>query len=61
MKDALDNDVNLEKYKGFVVLIVNIATRCDLAHTNYVKLMELKRKYENAGTLCDSFYGLLHI
>lgn len=47
--DSYGNDVSLDKYKGNVVLIVNIASNCGLTKNNYAKLMELKNKYYDAG------------
>lgn len=49
-KDSFGNDVSLEKYKGNVVLVVNIASQCGLTKTNYAKLTELKNKYYDKGT-----------
>jgi len=45
------NDVKLDKYKGHVVLIVNIASQCGLTSNNYAKLTELKKKYYESGEL----------
>lgn len=47
--DSFGNDICLEKYKGNVVLIVNIASNCGLTKNNYAKLMELKNKYHDSG------------
>lgn len=49
VQDTFGNDVPLEKYKGKVCVIVNIASQCGLASSNYAKLTDLKKKYENAG------------
>lgn len=49
VKDTYGNDVPLEKYKGKVCVIVNIASQCGLTSSNYAKLTDLKKKYENAG------------
>lgn len=51
VKDTYGNDVSLDKYKGKVCLIVNIASQCGLTSSNYAKLTELKKKYENSGLL----------
>lgn len=51
VKDTYGNDVPLEKYKGKVCVIVNIASQCGLTSSNYTKLTDLKKKYENAGSL----------
>ncbi|XP_053956032.1 uncharacterized protein LOC129241502 isoform X3 [Anastrepha obliqua] len=49
VKDTYGNDVSLEKYKGNVVLVVNIASKCGLTKNNYAKLTELLEKYESKG------------
>lgn len=48
-KDSFGNEVPLSKYKGNVVLVVNIASQCGLTKTNYAKLTELKNKYYDQG------------
>lgn len=57
VQDSFGNDVKLDKYKGHVVLIVNIASQCGLAKTNYAKLTELKNKYDEAGKF---FFFIAH-
>lgn len=52
--DFIETDINgeevkFEKYRGHVCLIVNIATKCGLAYTNFQQLAELKTKYWNQG------------
>lgn len=49
VKDTFGNDVSLEKYKGQVVLIVNIASQCGLTKNNYKKLTDLKEKFGEKG------------
>lgn len=49
VQDSYGNDVKLDKYKGNVVLIVNIASQCGLTKNNYAKLTELHKKYEESG------------
>lgn len=49
VKDTHGNEVSLEKYKGNVVLIVNIASQCGLTKNNYAKLTELKEKFGDKG------------
>ncbi|XP_075236893.1 glutathione peroxidase homolog with thioredoxin peroxidase activity isoform X2 [Lycorma delicatula] len=51
--DFTVNDINgepisLEKYKGHVLLIVNVASKCGLTATNYKELVELDEKYRDA-------------
>lgn len=45
VKDIKGNDVSLEKYKGHVCLIVNVASKCGLTKSNYEELNELYEKY----------------
>ncbi|KAM7355141.1 glutathione peroxidase homolog with thioredoxin peroxidase activity isoform 2-T2 [Cochliomyia hominivorax] len=49
VKDTHAEDVSLEKYRGNVVLIVNIASQCGLTKNNYKKLTELREKYGDKG------------
>lgn len=51
VKDTYGNEVPLEKYRGNVVLIVNIASHCGLTKVNYEQLTELKKKYHAEGQL----------
>ncbi|RWS07248.1 glutathione peroxidase-like isoform X2, partial [Dinothrombium tinctorium] len=48
-KDIDGNEVSLDKYRGNVVLIVNVASNCGFTKSNYKQLNELYDKYENAG------------
>lgn len=45
VKDIKGNEVSLEKYKGHVCLIVNVASKCGLTKSNYAALNELFDKY----------------
>ncbi|KAH6835319.1 glutathione peroxidase 6 [Perilla frutescens var. hirtella] len=49
VKDAKDNDVSLAIYKGKVLLIVNVASQCGLANSNYTELTQLYQKYKDQG------------
>ncbi|XP_013110656.1 uncharacterized protein LOC106089368 isoform X1 [Stomoxys calcitrans] len=49
VKDTHGEDVSLEKYKGNVVLVVNIASQCGLTKNNYKKLTDLREKYGDKG------------
>lgn len=51
VKDSFGNDVPLDKYKGNVVVIVNIASQCGLTKSNYAKLTDLKNRYNDSGVL----------
>ncbi|XP_024372544.1 probable phospholipid hydroperoxide glutathione peroxidase [Physcomitrium patens] len=47
VKDIDGNDVELSKYKGKVLLIVNVASACGLTTTNYTELAGIYSKYKN--------------
>lgn len=49
VKDSQGADVSLEKYRGKVLLIVNIASQCGLTKGNYAELTELSQKYADKG------------
>jgi len=40
-KDIKGNEVPLEKYKGHVCIITNVASQCGLTNSNYTELNEL--------------------
>jgi glutathione peroxidase len=46
VKDISGNDVSLEKYKGKVLLIVNVASQCGFTQTNYTELTELYNEFK---------------
>jgi glutathione peroxidase len=49
VKDIDGNDVSLNKFKGKVMLIVNVASRCGLTSSNYSELSHLYEKYKSQG------------
>ncbi|CAL9154656.1 unnamed protein product, partial [Musa hybrid cultivar] len=52
--DAKGNGVDLSTYKGKVLQIVNVASRCELTNSNYMELSQLYEKYKrNASTELD--------
>nr|CAB3486228.1 unnamed protein product [Digitaria exilis] len=60
--DARGNDVELRRYKGKVLLIVNVASRCGLTNSNYTELGSLHKKYGDKGLEilafpCNQFAG----
>lgn len=49
VNDTFGKEVPLAKYKGQVLLIVNIASRCGYTKTNYQELTQLTETYKNKG------------
>ncbi|GKV23112.1 hypothetical protein SLEP1_g32886 [Rubroshorea leprosula] len=49
VKDANGNDVDLSTYKGKVLLIVNVASKCGMTNSNYTELNQLYDKYKDQG------------
>ncbi|KAK1372949.1 Glutathione peroxidase [Heracleum sosnowskyi] len=45
VKDSKDQDVDLSIYKGKVLLIVNVASKCRFTTSNYTELTELYNRY----------------
>jgi glutathione peroxidase len=61
-KDIDGNDVKLDKYKGFPLIVVNVASNCGFTKTNYKELNEIYDKYEEKGLKilafpCNQFLG----
>ncbi|KAF4038543.1 Glutathione peroxidase [Phytophthora infestans] len=56
------NEVSMSKYKGKVVLAVNVSSKCGLTPTNYPELQTLYEKYKDEGLEvlafpCNQFAG----
>ncbi|KAK7307857.1 hypothetical protein VNO77_41278 [Canavalia gladiata] len=49
VKDAKGDLVDLSTYKGKVLLIVNVASKCGLTNSNYTELNQLYEKYKDEG------------
>ncbi|KAI3756182.1 hypothetical protein L1987_55998 [Smallanthus sonchifolius] len=49
VKDIDRKDVPLSKFKGKVLLIVNVASQCGLTSSNYSELTQIYSKYKNQG------------
>jgi len=49
VKDLDEKEVSLEKYRGHVLLIVNVATYCGLTKANYAQLNDLYSKHKDEG------------
>ncbi|CAH9092366.1 unnamed protein product [Cuscuta europaea] len=49
VKDSDGKGVSLSKYKGKVLLIVNVASKCGLTNSNYSELSHLYEKYKSQG------------
>ncbi|KAJ4890641.1 hypothetical protein Rs2_30389 [Raphanus sativus] len=56
VKDIDGSDVSLNKYKGKVMLIVNVASRCGLTSSNYSELSHLYEKYKSQHLRGNSQY-----
>ncbi|XP_047510017.1 juvenile hormone epoxide hydrolase-like [Pieris napi] len=48
VRDIYGRNIKLEKYKGYVLLIVNVASQCGLTDKNYDQLNELYEKYSKS-------------
>jgi glutathione peroxidase len=49
VKDLDNNDVKLDKYRGKVLIVVNVASKCGFTKPNYQDLNELYAKYHDQG------------
>ncbi|KAL5550717.1 hypothetical protein UlMin_000896 [Ulmus minor] len=49
VKDDKGNDVDLSTYKGKVLIIINVASKCGLTNSNYTELNQLYEKYKDQG------------
>ncbi|KAG4133155.1 hypothetical protein ERO13_D08G078300v2 [Gossypium hirsutum] len=49
VKNSKGQDVDLSTYKGKVLLVVNVASKCGFTDSNYTQLTELYNKYKDKG------------
>ncbi|MCD7448589.1 putative glutathione peroxidase 8 [Datura stramonium] len=49
VKDAMGKDVDLTIYRGKLLLIVNVASKCGMTNSNYTELNQLYEKYKDQG------------
>ncbi|KAG6433210.1 hypothetical protein SASPL_104818 [Salvia splendens] len=62
VKDIDGKDVALSKFKGSILLIVNVASQCGLTSSNYTELSQIYEKYKSQGLEilafpCNQFGG----
>ncbi|KAG8327349.1 probable phospholipid hydroperoxide glutathione peroxidase isoform X3 [Homalodisca vitripennis] len=63
VNDSKGEEVSLAKYRGHVLVIVNVASQCGLTRDNYKELVELDEKYRESKGLrilafpCNQFGG----
>uniref|UniRef100_A0A0K0CTF4 Glutathione peroxidase n=1 Tax=Angiostrongylus cantonensis TaxID=6313 RepID=A0A0K0CTF4_ANGCA len=55
VKDADGKDVSLSKYKGQVVIIVNVASKCGYTSGHYKELKAIQDKYYEQGLRVAAF------
>ncbi|KFD54830.1 hypothetical protein M514_04264 [Trichuris suis] len=55
VKDIDSNDVSMERYKGRVLIIVNVATECGYTNRNYEQLQQLYDRYQSKGLSIAAF------
>ncbi|KAK5983231.1 Glutathione peroxidase [Trichostrongylus colubriformis] len=55
VKDADNKEVTLDKYKGKVLIVVNVASQCGLTNSNYTQFKELLDKYKSKGLEVAAF------
>eukprot|EP01129_Flabellula_baltica_P004648 TRINITY_DN1633_c0_g1_i1.p2 TRINITY_DN1633_c0_g1~~TRINITY_DN1633_c0_g1_i1.p2 ORF type:complete len:185 (-),score=26.65 TRINITY_DN1633_c0_g1_i1:708-1214(-) len=53
--DIDGNDVSLAEFKGKVVLIVNVSSRCGLTMSNYKAMVEMYNRYKDEGFVVLAF------
>ena len=51
VKDIYGRNIKLGKYKGYTLIVVNVASQCGLTDNNYNQLNELYEKYAKSNNL----------
>ncbi|KAL7249701.1 hypothetical protein ACSBR1_011809 [Camellia fascicularis] len=60
--DSKGKEVDLSTYKGKVLLVVNVASKCGLADSNYTQLTEVYNKYkEKDSNLLSNLSKMRHL
>uniref|UniRef100_A0A5S6QWP8 Glutathione peroxidase n=1 Tax=Trichuris muris TaxID=70415 RepID=A0A5S6QWP8_TRIMR len=54
-KDIDSNEVSMERYKGHVLVVVNVATECGYTKDNYEQLQQLYDRYKDKGLRIAAF------
>jgi len=49
VRDMNKNEYKLDKYRGDVIIIVNVASKCKLANKSYKELSELLKRHSDKG------------
>ncbi|CAH2063004.1 unnamed protein product [Thlaspi arvense] len=55
VKNSAGKEVDLSVYRGKVVLVVNVASKCGFTKSNYTQLTELYRRYRDQGFVILAF------
>ncbi|RCN32543.1 glutathione peroxidase [Ancylostoma caninum] len=55
VKDIDGKEVSLSKYKGKVVIVVNVASYCGFTNNHYTELKTLQEKYYDQGLRVAAF------
>jgi len=55
VKDVDGKEVSMEKYRGMVVLVVNVASQCGFTDSNYRQFKELLGDYKERGFAIAAF------
>lgn len=59
VKDIKGNDVSMEKYRGHVLVIVNVASKCGYTAKHYAELNEIYDQYAESKGKPENIFMLL--